>query len=515
MQRSTRRHVLWVGSPILYDTATETALRDRLAARGWVVDALEEPTVARQRWPEPFALIHCWDLAAVDAWLPTLCAAREAGICVALSPVYDGEYIARAQQRILEAEMPDPLPDAAVAWRFARMRQRFAFSQVRMLFPTARAELEAIHRAFPEARCVPSTIVPACIDFDPTSIDAMLPEIQDIGPYVLAVAPISPVYGQADIIQAAWNAGLASVMVGATSLEDAAYHEACRALTPETIWLPPLSPQQLVAVIRRARIVVHSGRDVTVPLLAAQLGVPIALPATHYAREYVGGAAILYRRSDPESLDAALRRAIDDGSPAGSGFDPAHSLDTAALALAEAYDALAATESRGDASQGDDAYARFLEAELIREYRTSQMPDTVIATLEAEVAWYRRIAEEGVLRSELRRAGQAAEEMHALAHVRFVHIRQLEAMYAAQRQTMEDLEDRAASLVEEVAWRRQTMEDLEDRAASLVEEVVWRRQMMENLVLELTRRQAFFEARVRAGLSRARDRARRMLRSGA
>jgi glycosyltransferase involved in cell wall biosynthesis len=550
MQQTPQRHVLWVGNPILYDTATEVALRDRLAARGWVVESAEGSAVLCQRRPEPFALVHCWDLSAVDAWLPTLCAAREAGICVALSPVYDAEYVARAQQRMLEAESPAPLPNAAIAWRFTRMRQRFVCSQVRMLLPTARAERDAIHRAFPEARCVPSAIVPACIAFEPTPINAAPPEVQDIGPYVLVVAPISPIYGQFDIIRAARNAGLASVMVGAASLEDAEYNEACRDLAPETIWHPALSPQRLAAVLGWARIVVHTARDLTVPLLAARLGVPVVLPATHYARDDVGGAAILYRRSDPESLDAALRSALDGGSPVGSGFDTASALDAAARTLAAAYDALAATLSRRDAPQGGDAYARFLEAELTREYRTNQMPDTVIASLEAEVAWYRRIAEEGVLRSELRRAEQAAEEMHVLAHTRFMHIRQLEAMYAAEQETAEEMhvlahtrfmhirqleamyaaEQETAEEMHVLAHTRfmhirqleamyaaeqETVERLEDRAASLGEEVAWRRQTMEALAIELARHQTFFEARVRSGLSVARDRARRMLRPGA
>lgn len=490
MLRTAERRVLWAGDRPLYDTATDTALRERLGSRGWVIEAAEATGAAYHGSLEPFALVHCWDLSAVDKWLPVLRRAREAGLGIALSPAYDEDYIARSRQRMLDATRPGPFPEAAIAWRFVRTQQRFALSQIQMLLPTAAPEMDAIHRAFPEANCTPFAIVPACIAHDRTETGTP-PEAPGNRPYVLCVAPISPVIGQADIIRSALHAGITPFLVGTAAPEDAEYERECRGLTDETIWFPTLPSQQLIAAIRRARLVVHSARDVAVPLLGARLGIPVILPETHYAREYMAERTLSYRRSDSESLDAAFDETLRTAAPLGRKVGPAHSLDAATAALAAAYEAITAGEAQKGASHGDDPYARFLETELLREYHTNQMPDTVIATLEAQVAWYRQLAEGEIVRGELRRAEHAAEAMHALAHERFVHIHRLEAIRAVEREAA----DRHA--------RQQ-----EDRVAALAEEVAWRRQTMEGLIAESARYRGLLEMRVRAWMSRARGRPR-------
>jgi hypothetical protein len=493
MRRSARRRVLWVGDRVLYDAVTEHALREQLADRGWLIHTPETVRRANHRSLEHVALVHCWDLASIDAWLPILRTAREAGLGAALTPAYDRAYFEQLRQRTHGRDGGYPSPDTRIAERYARMQQRFALSQADQLFATAHRELDALQDDFSALSGISSTIIPACIAQEWLQVGVQRWQLAATGPYVVCIGPISPVHGQAEIIRAACEAGLVPVIVGTASPEDAEYERECRALATETVWFASLSIPECTDTMRRAHAVVHPARGVTVPFLTAYLGVPVVLPITHYVREQINGDVILYQRSDGESLDRALHAVANRGArePQGgcaSHPSPAESVEAAVSALATAYDAIAAVERRKDGRRETDGYVRFLERELMREYKINQTPDTVVATLEAQVAWYRRIADEKLLGSVARQDALLRE-----GHAGTDSVPSAQTQGEGSSDTSESDEEREAVQSEEAD-------------APLLEELAWRRQAMESMAEELDRYRSSFEARVRSRLPRIRGR---------
>jgi glycosyltransferase involved in cell wall biosynthesis len=448
-----RHHILWLGDCALYDAATQSALLDCLAQHGWTVHT----SLMADATYESFACVHCWDLAAIDTWFPRLVATSAADIPMVLSPAYDATYMARVQRSMLDPSALSPSPDVETAWRVARMREIFALTRMALLITTANGEAASLQRTYPQADAIPVTVVPPC-SLPPAAACEVAP-LAGIGPYVLCVAPIGPIYGQDEIIRAAEGALLTPVLVG--GVDDGTFFARCRDSSVRAVWIPSLSREGLAAAIRSACVVIHPARDVAIPLTAALLGVRTVLPMTHPIREYLGPAAVGYARNDPATLRAALTAAVEDATPltpaSADGCSPA----ATAAALADAYNT--ATQLARRRTPWGIAYVAFLEAELRREYRANQLPDAVIATLESEVAWYRRLAEG---KDSWRALRQSEAVARARATVTEQYARTLEASLAEK--------DAQAAAVEQYVRTLEASLAEKDAQAAAVERYVRR-----------------------------------------
>lgn len=148
------RRVLWLGDADALPEASP-AIRDRLALYGWFVHVAHPPLPARDA--AAFALVHCWGLGSVAAWLPPLLALRDAGRAAILTP----------HLREIAADDALPPPDLsaapgvrAAAHRLERLQQGYALTQVAHLLLATQEEMRTLRRVFGAGNHPPVTFLP-------------------------------------------------------------------------------------------------------------------------------------------------------------------------------------------------------------------------------------------------------------------------------------------------------------------------------------------------------------------
>lgn len=183
------RRVLWLGDADALPEASP-AIRDRLALYGWFVHVAHPPLPARDA--AAFALVHCWGLGSVAAWLPPLLAMRDAGGAAILTP--------HLREATTDAAPPPPdFPAAphvggrAAAHRLVRLQQGHALTQVSHLLATDE-EMRTLRRVFGAGNHPPVTFLPPADGTD-AAVGATAEAMASVYDDCATGVPVAPAVG--------------------------------------------------------------------------------------------------------------------------------------------------------------------------------------------------------------------------------------------------------------------------------------------------------------------------------
>jgi glycosyltransferase involved in cell wall biosynthesis len=285
--------------------------------------------------PARFDIVHVWHLERThESYLP-LRRARQAGVPVALSPIYwpeggvprridGGERLAGVREDLknlvrLVRSGREARAGVLAALRAGWSRARHELlHHADLLLPNSHAEAEVLRQ---ELACHPRgpaplmEVVVNAADLDLARRVLAEPE-EAAREGVACVGHFDVRKNQRALIEAVRGTGIRLTLVGGARRNHAAYERACRRIAPpNVVFAGALPPVEALRVMRRARVHVCPSRFETpglVNLEAGFLGCALVLPDCPPVREYFGPRG-RYARPDPGSLRAALREALDAG----------------------------------------------------------------------------------------------------------------------------------------------------------------------------------------------------------
>ena len=338
-------HALWcMPHSRRFDAPLRTRLEDAataLESHGWRVTLDSAPCPRFDA--APYDLVHAWTLDAPHETLAQLKAAAtlRPALPRLLSPLWDdpveGHWLARAvphlRQHGIEGLPPWPVPDPGAKTPLsadddptAALCRRQALELASPLLFRQRSEAAqlgaAVRASLPEADCrFTGVSLPALPGTPPDP--RLFREASGLNDFVLAVAPITPAAGQAQLLAAVASLNLPVVLVG--EAPEAWYLHLCRRLMPSCLFVREAEPDLLASAFAAARV--HALPALASlgergALMAARLGTPVVAARTSPECHALTTA----RPCDPHqvpSIAAAISRAWSEARPrpvaAGAG----------------------------------------------------------------------------------------------------------------------------------------------------------------------------------------------------
>lgn len=285
--------------------------------------------------PAGFDLVHLWHLERThESYLP-LIRARRAGVPVALSPIYwpAGGVPRRVHARMRWRHLREDVKNVArllrsscsaragiaaalrVGWARAR-HELLCLPDV--LLPNSRAEARMLSEELGLVAGGNGPLIEVVVNAADLEMARRVRAEPGADPRegVVCVGHFDVRKNQRSLIEAVRGTGIRLTLAGGARRNHEWYARACRRAAPSNVtFTGPLPPVEALRLMRRARVHVCPSRYETpglVNLEAAFMGCAVVLPDCPPVRDYFEDRGE-YARPDPESLRAALRRALEAG----------------------------------------------------------------------------------------------------------------------------------------------------------------------------------------------------------